>query len=124
MMTKQHQSNKVTRLKVSRNIYANIINKTAGEHAPKADGFYIRDEKLTGFWIRVVPNGKKVYGCYGRLFGVGDQIRVTIGSTKLYSANQARKIATKHLQDIKASSLFSFLFELTLGSPQPIHLLQ
>ena len=102
MITNQHQSNKVTRLKNSRNLHANITNKTAGEHAPREYEFYIRDKKLTGFWIRVTPNGRKVYGCYGRLFGVGDQVRVTIGSTKLYSATQARKMATKYLQDIKA----------------------
>jgi len=71
MMTKQHQSNKVTRLKVVRNVYENITNKTAGQHVPRKYEFYIRDKKLTGFWIRVTPNGRKVYGCYGRLFGVG-----------------------------------------------------
>jgi len=101
MLTKQHQSN-VTRLKASRNVCTNITPKTAEEHKPRAKEFYIRDKKLTGFWIRVSSNGRKVYGCYGRLFGVGKECRVTIGSTDLYSATQARKIATKHLQNIKA----------------------
>jgi hypothetical protein len=85
VITNDPQSN-VTRLKVSRNVYGNITSKTAGEHKPKAGEFYIRDKKLVGFWIRVDPSGRKVYGCYGRLFGVGDQVRVTIGSTDLYSA--------------------------------------
>jgi hypothetical protein len=86
----------VTRLKVSRNVYTTITNKTVGEYKSKAGEFYIRDKKLTGFWMRVDPSGRKVYGRYGRLFGVGDQVRVTIGSIDLYSATQARKLATKH----------------------------
>ena len=36
------------------------------------------------------------------MFGVGKEARVTIGSTGLYSATQARKLATEHLQAIKA----------------------
>jgi len=102
MVTKKYQSNKVTRLKVSRNVFTEITNKTAGKYAPRKDEYYIRDKKLAGFWIRVAPKGRKVYGCYGKLFGVGKEARVTIGTTELYSANQARKLATKHLQDIKA----------------------
>ena len=101
MSTKQHQSS-VTRLKLSRNVYTTITNKTVAEYQPRATEFYIRCKKLTGFWIRVDPSGRKVYGCYGRLFGVGKEARVTIGSTDLYSATQARKLATEHLQNIKA----------------------
>ena len=68
--TKQHQSS-VIRLKLSRNVYTTITNKTAAEYQPRATEFYIRCEQLAGFWIRVNPSGRKVYGCYGRLFGVG-----------------------------------------------------
>jgi len=101
VLTKQHQSSVTTRLNLSRNVYTTITNKTAAEYQPRATEFYIRCEQLAGFWIRVNPSGRKVYGCYGRLFGVGKEARVTIGSTDLYSATQARKLATKHLQDIK-----------------------
>ena len=101
MSTKQHQS-RVTRLKLSRSVYTTITNKTAAEYQPRATEFYIRCKQLAGFWIRVNPSGRKVYGCYGRLFGVGKEARVTIGSTGLYSATQARKLATEHLQAIKA----------------------
>lgn len=102
MSTKHSQSNVTALKKRSRNVYTTIANHTAAEYQPRAKEFYIRCEKLTGFWIRVSPSGRKVYGCYGRLFGIGKDTRVTIGSTDLYSSTQARKLAKEHLQNIKA----------------------
>jgi len=100
MVTKTTTSN-VTKLRKTRNVYEDITSKTAEQYKPRQHGFYIRDKKLAGFWIRIEPNGRKSYGCYGRLFGLGDQARVTIGSTDNITANQARKQAAKYLQDIK-----------------------
>ena len=100
-MVTQTTSN-VTKLRPSRNVNEDITSKTAKKYKPRQHEYYIRDKKLTGFWIRVSTNGRKVYGCYGKLFGVGKQARVTIGNTELITASQARKQATKHLQDIRA----------------------
>ena len=101
-MMKQQDSSNVTKLRRSRNVYEHITSKTADKYNPKSWAFYIRDTQLVGFWIRVEPNGRKSYGCYGRLFGVGNQARVTIGNTDNITASHARKQAVKHLQDIKA----------------------
>ncbi len=101
MFTKDLRDN-VTKLPVSRTVHTTITNKTAGGHEPRAKEFYIRDSRLTGFWIRVDPRGRKVFGCHGRLFGVDKVTRVTIGSTEIYTATQARKEAEKHLRDIRA----------------------
>jgi integrase len=101
MVTKTTTSN-VTKIRQSRNVYDHITSKIAEKYKPRQNEYYIRDKKLTGFWIRVSTNGRKVYGCYGKLFGVGNQRRVTLGSIELITASKARKQATKHLQDIKA----------------------
>jgi integrase len=101
-MMKQQDSSNVTKLRRSHNVYEHITSKIADKYNPKSWAFYIRDTQLVGFWIRVEPNGRKSYGCYGRLFGVGNQARVTIGNTDNISASKARKLATKYLQDIKA----------------------
>jgi hypothetical protein len=92
----------ITRLNVPSSVKTTITNKTAGEYRARTKEFYIRDQKLTGFWIRVNPNGRKVYGCYGRLFGNRETVRVTIGSTDLFTAAQARKEAEKHLREIRS----------------------
>ena len=92
----------VTKLRTTRNVNEDITSKTPDKYKPREHEYYIRDKKLTGFWIRVSTNGTKAYGCYGKLFGVGKQARVTIGNTELITASQARKQATKHLQDIRA----------------------
>ena len=100
-MVTQNTSN-VTKLKPTRSVYEDISSNTAKKYTPRQHEYYIRDRKLTGFWIRVSTNGTKAYGCYGKLFGVGKQARVTIGNTELITASQARKQATKHLQAIRA----------------------
>jgi integrase len=92
----------ITHLTVPSSVTTTITNKTAGEYRARAREFYIRDQKLTGFWIRVNPNGRKVYGCYGRLFGNKETVRVTIGNTELFTAAQARKEAEKHLREIRS----------------------
>ena len=103
MVTKKTSSKpNITRLNVPSSVTTTITNKTSGEYRARAKEFYIRDQKLTGFWIRVNPNGRKVYGCYGRLFGNKETVRVTIGNTELFTAAQARKEAEEHLREIRS----------------------
>ena len=58
-MLKKHDSSNVTKLRTSHNVYEDITSKTAEKYRPRHQGFYIRDNKFVGFWIRVEPNGRK-----------------------------------------------------------------
>jgi len=61
VVTKNPRSN-VTRLNASHHAHTTIANKAAKEYEPRSAGFYIRDNKLSGLWVRVGPRGRKVYG--------------------------------------------------------------
>ena len=106
MVTKSPSN--VIQLKASRSsLYVNINNNTAKKFKPRQKDFYLRDNKLKGFYIRVRPNGKKSYAVEAKRFGNGRKQSYTIGDINLFSAKQAREIAIDNLQKIKSGKNLS-----------------
>ena len=70
-----------------------LINNTLlRQSQPKSKAYDVWDTKLTGFILRVLPSGRKVYRCeYAR------GKRITIGDTNLFTSAQARDKAKEIL---------------------------
>lgn len=68
---------------------------------PKAKRYFVRDEKLEGFWIRIFPSGTKSYGITTRKGGVGKPKQTTIGRCDLIDFEDAKATARKYLKAIK-----------------------
>ena len=79
----------------------NIHNKTAKAYGPKREEYYINDVRLEGFYIRVRTNGRMTYEVKSRLTTTGQLKEKTIGSSYLFTATEARKIATNFIKDCK-----------------------
>ena len=63
--------------------------------------FFIRDEKLSGFYIRIRANGTITYAVEARVHGKGRKKSRVVGNVNLVTARQAREIAVQYLQNIK-----------------------
>ena len=92
---------KLAKQRLSFNVFDSLTKSSFKKYKPKAKDYYIRDEKLEGFWIRVYPSGKKVYGAYTRKGGVGRKIATTIGDCELWNFEDAKTKAKEIIQQIK-----------------------
>lgn len=92
---------KLAKQRLSFNVFDSLTKSSYKKYKPKAKDYYIRDEKLEGFWIRVYPSGKKVYGAYTRKGGVGRKIATTIGDCELWNFEDAKTKAKEIIQQIK-----------------------
>ena len=92
---------KLAKQRLSFNVFDSLTKSSYKKYKPKAKDYYIRDEKLEGFWIRVYPSGKKVYGAYTRKGGVGRKIATTIGDCELWDFEEAKTKAKEIIQLIK-----------------------
>lgn len=92
---------KLAKQRLSFNVFDSLTKSSFKKYKPKAKDYYIRDEKLEGFWIRVYPSGKKVYGAYTRKGGVGRKIATTIGDCELWNFEDAKAKAKEIIQQIK-----------------------
>lgn len=93
----------VTKLK-NTSLTVKINKSTWQKYLPRARDLYIRDSQLSGYYIRIRPNGKRTYCCEARLGGAGRKKSLTIGDCNLYTQEQARDVAIKWLQKIKQGS--------------------
>jgi len=72
-----------------------IGNQLIGTIKPKEKSYDIWDSKLTGFILRINPNGSMVYRCeYAR------GKRITLGKTSILTPAQARDRAREILADV------------------------
>ena len=79
-----------------------VISKQSVDRLKKKQvRWFFRDTKLLGFFVQNNPSGTKKYGYETRWFGSGGQKRKMIGSTEMYSAKEARDIATDGIRLIK-----------------------
>ena len=69
MVTKIHTDNVIQLRKSPNSEYVNITHTTWKDFQPRANDTYIRDKKLSGFYIRLRPNGKSTYCVTARPFG-------------------------------------------------------
>ena len=83
------------------NVKANIKANTAANAQVKPKDYYIRDNLLSGFHIRIRASGKKTYGIESKLSKTKEKISITIGDINLYSEKEARKRAMELLLKIK-----------------------
>ena len=58
------------------------------------------DTEIKGFGLRVTPTGKATFIAQGRVNGVGDAVRVTVGTYGIFSPEQARDAAKEHLRNM------------------------
>ena len=101
MVTKETQPSNVIKIKTS-SIALQINKSTWKKHSPRQNtDLYIRDTKLTGYYIRIRPNGKKTYNCSARLGGVGSKKYITIGDCNLLTQDEARETARQYLNLLK-----------------------
>ena len=104
MVTKNGTSNTVISLHKESpySLKFSIKKSTYQDYEPRDKDFYIRDNKLIGFYIRIRPNGNATYNCEAKLSGIGKKVNMSIGSCELFTVEQAREIATDHLVKIKS----------------------
>ena len=101
MITKTSTDNVIQLKKNPNSIFVDITNSTAKDFLPRANDTYIRDKKLSGFYIRVRPTGKSTYCVLARPFGVRKPKHKTIGDSNVFSAKAARELATDYIQRIR-----------------------
>lgn len=104
MVTKKDKSRKVITLHKQSPYSIKVLIKksTHLNYQPKDKDFYIRDNKLIGFYIRIRTNGNSTYCCEAKLKGIGKKVAITIGDCDLFTAQQARELATENLIKIKS----------------------
>jgi integrase len=59
------------------------------------------DTEIKGFGLRVTPTGKTTFIAQGRVNGVGDAVRVTVGPYGVFTPDQARDAAKQHLRNME-----------------------
>lgn len=62
---------------------------------------YVWDSEIKGFGCRVNPTGKVSFVVQGRIVGVTDAARMTIGPFGVFTVEQARDVAREHLRDMR-----------------------
>lgn len=75
------------------------IDRVAKSGLTKSDVLHF-DTETKGFGLRVTPNGKATFIVQGRVNGVGNAVRVTIGPYGVFSPDQARDAAKEHLRNM------------------------
>ena len=70
----------------------------AAKAGPK--DFFLRDDQVKGFGLKVTPKGRKSFIAEGRIKGAGTK-RITIGTHPTLSVQQARTEATKVLAEMQ-----------------------
>ena len=80
---------------------------------PRDARYSVSDPELNGLWIRVAPPGTKSYATVAR-GPTGEQIWLSIGTTDAMRIEEAREVARKVLQRVRAG--------LRLSRPRPIPL--
>tara|TARA_B100000902_G_scaffold310985_1_gene300741 strand:- start:523 stop:846 length:324 start_codon:yes stop_codon:yes gene_type:complete len=100
MSTKTNTNNVIKLRKNPNSISVDINNSTAKDFKPRANDTYLRDKTLSGFYIKVRPNGKKTYCVQARPFGIKKNKSKTIGDCNVFSAKDAREIATDFRSEI------------------------
>ena len=101
MSTKTNTNNVIKLRKSPNSISVDINNSTAKDFKPRANDTYLRDKTLSGFYIKVRPNGKKTYCVQARPFGIKKNKSKTIGDCNVFSAKDARELATDYIQRIR-----------------------
>ncbi|WP_234729982.1 tyrosine-type recombinase/integrase [Acidocella facilis] len=78
---------------------AKITKRSADAATPGEQEYFIWDDELKGFGLRVYPSGRKVYLAQ---FRAGGRVRrVNIGTHGALTAETARTEAMKHLSDVR-----------------------
>jgi integrase len=96
-MSEQH---KLRVIKPSTSEYQTISNAIVAKALPRQKEYFIRDNQLRGFYVRVKPSGAKTYGIQARKNRTGSPVSRAIGSTSRYSCKEARTLAREWLQEI------------------------
>lgn len=77
-----------------------ITERTLKSTKPKSKDFFLRDDELRGFGVKVTPAGRKSFIAEGRIRGAGTK-RITIGTHPALSVAQARTEAAKILAEMQ-----------------------
>lgn len=75
------------------------IDRVAKAGLSKSDVLHW-DTEIKGFGLRVTPTGKATFIAQGRVNGVGDAVRVTVGPYGVFSPDQARDAVKEHLRNM------------------------
>ena len=77
-----------------------ITERSLKATKPRAKDFFLRDDELKGFGVKITPTGRKSFVAEGRIRGGGTK-RVTIGTHPALSVSQARIQAASILADMQ-----------------------
>ena len=94
-------TNKILKFPQKKSIHLHIKKSTAAKAEIKNHDYYIRDEYLKGFFLRIRQSGKKTYNIETKIPKTNQKYSKVIGDANLYSETEARELATKYLKDIK-----------------------
>ena len=80
-----------------------ITKRVVDSIEPSTKDIYIWDEEIKGFGLKVTPSARKVYIVQYRMGGRSKRTRrITLGAHGKVTAEQARKLAQKHLGSVAA----------------------
>ena len=88
----------VVRLKSNKSENANITQRIVNASTKRKHEYFIRDNNLKGFFLRVKPTGVKSFGVQARLQGKGRPIQRIIGTKDRFTLQEARLKAKEWLQ--------------------------
>jgi integrase len=74
----------------------NLTNRLIDSLAPSDKDYFVRDERLRGFGLKVAPSGRVSFVAEGRIRG-GNTKRITLGTYPALSSAQARELASQKL---------------------------
>ena len=87
-------------IKPSTSEYQTISSDIVAKALPRQKEYFIRDNQLKDFYVRMKPSGTKTYGIQARKNRTGTPVSRAIGSTSRYSCKEARTLAREWLQEI------------------------
>jgi integrase len=98
-MTQELPQN-VKRLSINPNVSVSLTERTVEDAQPRQKPYFLRDENLKGFAVKVNPTGSKVYVAEARVRGTGRNLRRTIGPVERHTLKDARLLAKDLLRQI------------------------
>ena len=98
-MTQELPQN-VKRLSINPNVSVSLTERTVEDAQPRQKPYFLRDENLKGFAVKVNPSGSKLYVAEARVRGTGRNLRRTIGPVDRFTVKDARLLAKDLLRQI------------------------
>ena len=91
----------VAKTSINFNETAVLTPNSYTKYNPKPREYYVRDEKVNGFHIRIYPSGTKVYGVHAKRGGVGRKVQRSLGQCEGADFTSVKKEAKDWLFNMR-----------------------